>query len=147
MQIHNNYLIVSNKVNSLLQLLFVLSEFEYKQDSKVDILLKESYSEADIKRLISCFAYLAQINYSNHCFRLFILDKKAYTLFKESQTKLGLERNIQIYKFVEALTNGIIEMEGMLLNKYIYRAIIDIKEDKIETFYNVDKFNEKLSVK
>ena len=35
----------------------------------------------------------------------------------------------------------------MLLNKYIYRAIIDIKEDKIETFYNVDKFNEKIGVK
>ena len=68
-------------------------------------------------------------------------------MFKKSQTKLGLERNIQIYKFVEALTNGIIEMEGMLLNKYIYRAIIDIKEDKIETFYNIDKFNEKISVK
>lgn len=147
MQIHNNYLIVSNKVNSLPQLLFALSEFEYKQDSKVDILLKESYSEKDIKRLISCFAYLAQINYSNHCFRLFISDKKTYTLFKESQTKLGLERNIQIYKFVEALTSGIIEMEGMLLNKYIYRAIIDIKEDRIETFYNIDKFNKKIGIK
>lgn len=147
MQIHNNYLIISNKVNSLLQLLFTLSEFEYKQDSKVDILLKENYSEKDIKRLISCFAYLAQINYSNHCFRLFISDKKTYTLFKESQTKLGLERNIQIYKFVEALASGIIEMEGMLLNKYIYRAIINIKEDKIETFYNIDKFNEKISIK
>ena len=147
MQIHNNYLIVSNKVNSLPELLFALSEFEYKQDSKVDILLKESYSEKDIKRLISCFAYLAQINYSNHCFRLFISDKKTYTLFKESQTKLGLERNVQIYKFVEALTSGIIEMEGILLNKYIYRAIIDIKEDKIETFYNIDTFNKKISIK
>jgi len=147
MQIQDNYLIISNNINNLKQLLSVLSEFEYKPDSKIDILLKENYYKEDIEKLLSCFAYLTQINYSNHYFRLFISDKNTYIAFQKSLNELGLEKGMQVYKFIEVLTSDLMGIEGILLNKYIYRAIINIKEDRVEMFYNVDNFKDKISIK
>lgn len=139
MLVRKLYLVVSDPNSNLLS---VLSEFEYQRDAIIDIILTDICTEEYLIKLINCFAYLLQINYSYHKFRIFTFDKNLVEYAKMNKEILGLKENLEIHKSIELLNSDLVTKHGNLINinKY-YNYLIYVKNDKIEVYTDIVNSN------
>lgn len=138
MQVKKQILVVSNNSNNLTLLLAILSDLEYKPDMQIDLILEEQYTDLEIKKFINCISYLLQINYSNHGFRIFTSDKNLIRQFKLNENIKSSKRYIKVSTKLGLINENIVDNNNDLINLYKYNAVLNIKADRIETFYKYD---------
>lgn len=130
------FLIISKNTNNLKLLLKVLGDLEYKPTTCIDLIIKETYSDLEIKKLINAIIYLSQTNYSHHSFNIFISDKTLLKAFKMNSELQNTKRNIKINGLAYLINHNIIDNENKLVNINRYNTILNIKTDRIEMFYD-----------
>jgi hypothetical protein len=141
MQIKKSILIISDSANNLNILLAALANLEYKPDLQVDLIIKEVYSEIEIRKLINCIVYLLQINYSYHSFNIFVSDKDLLKAFKSSLEIQTSKRDIKISSLLGLMNYDIVDSKGKLTNNHGYSEILNLRNDRIETFYDIQNLN------
>ena len=136
MWLRKNFLIISKNTNNLKLLLKVLGDLEYKPSAQIDLIIKETYSDLEIKKLINAIIYLSQTNYSHHSFNIFVLDKTLLNAFKTNLELQNTKRNIKINNLLCLINHNIIDNENKLINVSRYYTVLNIEKDRVEMFYD-----------
>lgn len=136
MWICENFLIISKKANNLKLLLKALADLEYKPTTRIDIIIKETYSDLEIKKLINSIIYLSQTNYSHHSFNIFVSDRTLLEALKTNSELQNTKRNIKINTLAYLINHNIIDNENKIVNINRYNTVLNIKPDRIEMFYD-----------
>lgn len=138
-----SYLVIA-KPNS--NLLVLLSEYEYKTEAIIDIVLTDVCSEKYRNTLINCLGYFSQLNYLRHKFRIFTFDKQLIKQIKENETSLDLKEKVEVYSAIRLLNMDLVDIKGNLINLYKYKHVLCVNDDKIEVYTDSTKVNLKVNI-
>ena len=131
--IKDKYLIISNNDFSENQfLLDILSDFEYKNDSEIYIVLDELYEINFINKLVNILGYISSFNHVNHFINIFTCDNNLINIFNKRKDILHIN-GIEINPLLDIINKKIIELDTRLIVNKDYINIIIINKDN----YNV----------